>query len=64
MSHKKIFGLFQKLFPLYSGGITWFPNGKNSIRIRIDTNKSEFIFTYENKKLWKFETIDSFLETI
>lgn len=38
----------------------WFPNGRNSIRIR-QKNGQEFIFTYHSQKDWKFETITSFL---
>lgn len=41
----------------------WFPNGKNSIRIR-QKNKQEFIFTFLNDKEWRFETIDSHLRTL
>ena len=38
----------------------YFPNGKNSIRIR-KTNGQEFIFSLREPKAWKFETIDQFL---
>ena len=41
----------------------WFPNGKNSIRLRSHTKK-DFIFTYHNKNTWRFETVESFLESI
>lgn len=38
----------------------YFPNGKNSIRIR-KNNGQEFIFSLREPKAWKFETIDQFL---
>ena len=38
----------------------YFPNGKNSIRIR-KINGQEFIFSLREPKAWKFETIDQFL---
>ena len=39
----------------------WFPNGKNSIRIR-DNNKHELIFTYHSDADWRLETINEFLK--
>lgn len=59
MIHRDIYKLFELYFPNYAGNKvdTWFPNGKNSIRIR-QTNHQEFIFTY-NSKNWKFEMVDS-----
>ena len=58
MSHSEVMKWFESYFPDYSGDRIdmWFPNGRNSIRIR-----QEFIFTYHNQKDWKFETITSFL---
>lgn len=41
----------------------WFPNGKNSIRVRSKVY-GEFIFTYKNKKEWKLESVESYLESI
>ena len=50
-------------YPLYAGenAATWFPNGKNSIRVR-QTNGAEFIFTYGGKDDWRFETATSFIK--
>lgn len=63
MSHKEIYKWFELYFPIYAGDRVevWFPNGKNSIRIR-QINKQEFVFTYHSNKKWKFETLDSFLK--
>lgn len=62
MTHKEVYNMFARLFPLYSeGALTWFPNGRNSIRIRIDKNM-EFIFTFHNNRTWSFETLDSWMK--
>lgn len=63
MTHNEVFKQFQISFPSYVGAKidTWFPNGKNSIRVR-QTNGKEFIFTFNNHKDWRFETIDSFIK--
>lgn len=62
MSHSDVMKWFEKIFPDYSGDRIdmWFPNGRNSIRIR-QINGQEFIFTYHGQKEWKLETITSFL---
>ena len=61
MSHKNVFEQFKLLFPQYIECIdTWFPNGKNSIRVRW-TQDSDRIFTYNGIDDWCFETVDSFL---
>ena len=62
MTHNEVLKHFALYFPLYSGDKvdTWFPNGRNSIRVR-QTNGQEFIFTFHSHKDWRFETIDSFI---
>lgn len=62
MTHGEVFKWFELYFPNYSGEVVdaWFPNGKNSVRIR-QKNHQEFIFTYDSSKNWRFETVDSFL---
>ena len=63
MTQKEVLKWFELYFPEYTGDRidTWFPNGKNSIRIR-QTNKQEFIFTFVDTSNWKFETINSFMK--
>lgn len=36
MTHNEVYKWFELYFPLYAGenAATWFPNGKNSIRVR------------------------------
>ena len=65
MIHKEVLAWFELYFELYAGDKieAWFPNGKNSIRIR-QTNGREFIFTFHNHNDWKFETLDSFIKSI
>lgn len=62
MGHSEVMKWFESYFPDFSGERIdmWFPNGRNSIRIR-QKNGQEFIFTYHGQKDWKFETITSFL---
>ena len=65
MSHKDIYELFKKLFPMYADASSeYFTNGKGSIRIRLNNPKQDFVFTFINNKEWKFETINSYLKTL
>ena len=60
--HTEVYKWFKLYFPSFADHVeTWFPNGKNSIRVR-QTNKQEFIFTYNGPKNWCFETVESFLK--
>lgn len=63
MAHGDVYKWFELYFPHYAGGNAemWFPNGKNSIRVR-QTNGQEFIFTYNGKNDWRFETVKSFIK--
>lgn len=62
MVHKEVYKQFELYFPLYAGENVevWFPNGKNSVRVR-QKNGQEFIFSYNGKDDWKFETRKSFI---
>ena len=62
MTHKDIYKWFKHIFPQYSERLKeWFPNGKDSIRIRLETGR-DFVFTYHNREDWRFETVDSFIK--
>lgn len=62
MLQKDVYEQFKVYFPQIASNVdVWFPNGKNSIRIR-QTDKQEFIFTYNNSKNWSFETIEYFIK--
>lgn len=64
MTHNEVWEAFKKRFSYASNCATyWFPNGKNSIRIRFPDGKPDLIFTYQNMKVWKIETVDSYLES-
>lgn len=65
MNHKEVYRWFELYFPDYAGDRVdiWFPNGRNSVRIR-HINGQEFIFTFDGDKVLRFETIDSFLNDI
>ena len=61
MTHKALFDIYKMLLGGFLGSVdTWFPNGKNSIRVRL-TTRQEVIFTYTNDKKWRIETVDMFL---
>lgn len=64
MSHNEVYKWFELYFPIYAGNkvVTWFQNGKNSIRIR-QTNGQEFTFTFNNQKDWKLERLTVLLKT-
>ena len=61
MLHEDVYKKFEQQFPQYSKCISeWFPNGKDSIRVRAESG-SDFIFTYHDWTNWRFETVDSFI---
>lgn len=64
MPHITVYEIFRKMFPQFAENVvTWFPNGRNSVRLR--TNLSEdFVFTYHKNKDWRFETVESFIKTM
>ena len=65
MVHSKVYQIFERVLPLYAGEQVeiWFPNGKNSIRIR-SVDKREFVFTYHDDKSWKFETLKNYISSM
>ena len=64
MQHDLVYKEYEKKFPQFSKHTKeWFPNGKDSIRVRI-YGGSDFVFTYHSWMNWKFETVESFIETL
>lgn len=63
MTNKQVFEQFVNMFQNLSTEKVeiWFPNGKNSIRIRT-VSKREFIFTYNGSADWILETTNNFLK--
>jgi hypothetical protein len=63
MTHNEVYEKFKLYFPNYSGERVdcYFPNGKNSIRIR-QTNMQEFIFSFVSDTEWSFETVNFFMK--
>jgi hypothetical protein len=63
MNHEKVWEKFKERNGLVTDIVVcWFPNGRNSIRVRL-RGGGDLIFTYISKKKWKLETVDSYLET-
>lgn len=63
MGHKDIFEVFKNLFPdLVKDSDIWFPNGKNSVRIRMKSGQ-ELIFTHNKNTDWSLETVKHFLNS-
>jgi len=61
MVHSAVFNYFKECLPdIVKKVETYFPNGRNSIRVR-QRNGQEFIFSVNGPKEWKFETVDQFL---
>lgn len=62
MTHKKVYDYYVSYFPQYAKHtVEWFPNGKNSVRVR-QTDGQDYVFTYQGKRNWRFETVDSFIK--
>lgn len=62
MSNKYIFMTFGSMFPYYENDVdVWYPNGKDSVRIKFKTTRSELIFTYYSEKEWCLETAKNYL---
>lgn len=70
MTHDQVYRLFKMIFPSYANDeIVYFPNGKNSIRLRgvkgLHSDGQDLIFTTSNNHMeWRLETIDSFLKAM
>lgn len=63
MVHTDVYKLFKLTLPTFAEKMTeYFPNGKNSIRVRNSGARQEYVFTVNGANEWRFETIDSFLK--
>ncbi len=61
MTHPKVYNEFKIYFPEYAERAeAWFPNGKNSIRVRMYAR--DIVFTYNGTRDWCLETLDSHIE--
>lgn len=64
MLHDDVYKQFTGYFlPLSHWVKEWFPNGKNSVRIRMKDGK-DYVFTYDGKDDWCFETADCFIKRL
>lgn len=64
MLHDDVYKQFKLYFPRFSKKIIqWFPNGKNSIRVR-RMDGYDFVFTFYDEDTWSFETVDSFIKRL
>lgn len=65
MKHEEIFKKFLELGCVKPDEVAcWFPNGKGSVRVRTTEAYGDLIFTYGNKKHWRIESVDSWLDSI
>lgn len=61
MNHKEVYKALERHLPsFFSQTSIYFPNGKNSIRIRLKDG-NEFVFSFNNDDIWKLETRDQHL---
>lgn len=63
MEHVGIFKKFKRIIGSLNKLEDWFPNGKNSIRVRLISG-SDFIFTYNSDDDWSVETVESYLRKL
>lgn len=62
MTHRDVLETFKSYFPQFASNmVVWFPNGRNSVRIR-QIGGQDFVFTCNDKQDWSFETVDSFIK--
>lgn len=62
MTHNNVYDQFKITLPWFAKNVQeWFPNGKHSIRVRL-MDGQEFIFIYDNKREWSFETMKMFMK--
>lgn len=73
MAHIELLVIFQDIFHVNEEIAEWFPNGKNSIRIRFKESSllpfmigkgEDLIFTAESREEWKLETVGSWVNSL
>lgn len=72
MTCKQVYEIFKLMFPHYiNDDLIYFPNGKNSIRIRgVDKlifKNQDVVFTVDGRDrpvIWKLESVDSFIKNL
>lgn len=65
MSDNEIFVKFKELARYTDEEVVFYiHNGYRSIRIRLDDEYSELVFTYTSDTEWRLETMDSYLYTM
>lgn len=69
MTHRQVYGLFCDIFPNnFDENTIYFPNGKNSVRIRgvigLYNIRMDYVFTYIDKTRWRLETVDLFIDRL
>lgn len=64
MVHNEVFKKFKEKANVSERIIDcWFPNGKNSIRVRL-INKADMVFTYTDDKHWELEEVTEFIKNM
>ena len=64
MSHTQVYKCYKSWLPDHAARTKeYFPNGKDSIRIR-EVGGQEFIFTVLGEMSWKWETIAHFIKDL
>ena len=62
MTHNNIWQLFKNKLSLYSDNVeTWFPCGKNAIRVRMKT-KEEYVFSVSDDGSWMLESMKHYMK--
>ena len=64
MSHTDVWKIFKELFPFLREKVTeYFPTGRNAIRVRLGNPNNDYVFTYNDKNEWCFETVENYIKT-
>lgn len=65
MPHKEVLERFKKFCNIDDVLIDrWFPNGKNSVRVRLRNHFTDLVFTFKSHNNWKLETVNSFIDSM